>query len=99
MFPCLHAVTGYVFLESLLHELKVLALDITGSSALVGTNYGIEISTKNRTKDDVVNEIANQLCKFFEDNFSKKKPDVPVAQDFESKVFFKTQPPLSTPVI
>jgi hypothetical protein len=75
----LHAVTGYVFLESLLHDLPVLALDITGSKELVGSNYGIEIPTKNKTKNDVVTEIANQLHTFFERNFADRKPDVSVA--------------------
>ena len=87
MFPCLHAVTGYVFLESLLHDLAVLALDITGSKELVGSNYGIEISTKNKTKNDVVDEIADRLCDFFEANFTEKKTKIPLVYEFNNKEF------------
>lgn len=86
MFPCLHAVTGYVFLESLLHDLPVLALDITGSKELVGSNYGIEISTKNKTKNDVVTEIANQLLTFFETNFASRKPNVSSLHEVNEEV-------------
>jgi glycosyltransferase involved in cell wall biosynthesis len=71
MFPCLHAVTGFVFLESLLHELPVLALDITGAEELVGKNYGIEIPTSSRNKRQVVQDIADKLLRFFDETFTK----------------------------
>lgn len=90
MFPCLHAVTGYVFLESLLHEIPVLALDITGSKELVGNDYGIEISTKNKTKNDVVNEIADQLYDFFEVNFSQNIPEEACRHDFDNNEFLSS---------
>lgn len=90
MFPCLHAVTGYVFLESLLHEIPVVALDITGSKELVGNNYGIEISTKNKTKNDVVNEIANQLYHFFEANISQKKDAEAYRYEFDNNESLKS---------
>ena len=71
MFPCLHAVTGFVFLESLLHDLPVLALDITGAEELVGKDYGIEITTHRRSTKHVVQDIADRLVEFFEQTIAK----------------------------
>lgn len=67
LFPSLHDSAPWVVLEALVHALPVICMDLGGPGIIVDDTCGRVIVTRDRSKRDVVDDIAAALRRLADD--------------------------------
>ena len=73
LFPSLHDSGGMVSLESIAHGLPVICLDIGGPGTIINESCGIKISVHGKTVNTIIEEIAENLITYKNNNALKQK--------------------------
>ncbi|MEM6845175.1 MAG: glycosyltransferase [Bacteroidota bacterium] len=66
LFPSLHDSGGYVVTEALSFGLPVMCLDLGGPKERITNQCGIIIKTENKTQDQIIQNIGEELIKLIE---------------------------------
>jgi len=66
VFPSLHDSSGNVLIEALSAGLPVLCLNIGGPGVIVDNSCGIKIDVKNKSYNEIVQELGMQMIKLYE---------------------------------